>query len=34
MYDYIPNRDKIIKNEKEKYFKLFQEAIKTTIKKD
>ena len=30
MYDYIPNRDEVIK--KEKYFKLFQEAIKTTIK--
>ena len=33
MYDYIPNRDEVIKKEKEKYFKLFQEASKTTIKR-
>ena len=34
MYGYNSIRDEIIKNEKEKYFTLFQEVIKTTIKRN
>ena len=32
MYDYIPNKDEIIKKKKDKYFYLFKEANKITIK--